>query len=256
MKEHLDAAERQKSTGESIPAAGRLTFGEVTETYRQQLQASEVRPNTKAYRDAGIKLVFKSWEGVADLNVRRITSKTVEDWLRGFKANAKPHVPRGATSGARNSTGASATTIKCALDAVRQILDIAVASRHLYANPARNVSVSEAARRMVKTVRRERAERGTIRLPTRPDFLRLVEAIRRAGVADCRAAADYVQFVAFCGAHKNEATHVHWSDVDAVRGTIRMRVTKNWRTTDGPDDCGDAATRCPDESGTSRRGAG
>ena len=186
-----------------------------------------MRPNTKAYRDAGIKLVFRSWEGIADMNVRRINSKTVEDWLRRFKANAKPHVPRGETAAARNSTGASATTIKCALDAVRQILDIAVASDHLYANPARNVTVGEAARRMLKTVRRERAERGTVRLPTRPEFLRLVKAIREAGVADCRAAADYVQFVAFCGARKNEAAHVHWSDVDMVHGTIRLRVTKN-----------------------------
>ena len=227
MKEHLDAAERQKGAGESVPAMGKLTFGEVTETYRQHLQASEVRPNTKAYRDAGIKLVFRSWEGIADLNVRRITSKTVEDWLRRFKANARPHVPRGATAAARNSTGASATTIKCALDAVRQILDIAVASGHLYANPARNVTVGEAARRMLKTVRRERAERGTVRLPTRPEFLRLVEAIRKAGVADCRAAADYVQFMAFCGARKNEAAHVVWSDVDLKRGTLRLRVTKN-----------------------------
>ena len=177
-----------------------------------------MRPNTRAYRDAGIKLVFKSWDGIADLNVRRITSRTVEDWLRRFKANAKPHVPRGATAAARNSTGASATTIKCALDAVRQILDIAVASGHLYANPARNITVGEAARRMFKTVR---AERGTVRLPTRLEFLRLVDAIREAGVADCRAAANYVQFVAFCGARKNEAAHVHWSDVDTVRGTSR-----------------------------------
>ena len=115
MKEHLDAAERQKLAGKSVPAMGKLTFSEVTKTYRQQLQASDVRPNTKAYRDAGIKLVFRSWKGIADLNVRRINSKTVEDWLRRFKANAKPHVPRGATAAARNSTGASATTIKCAL---------------------------------------------------------------------------------------------------------------------------------------------
>ena len=40
MKEHLDAAERQKSSGDAVPAMGKLTFGEVTETYRQQLQAS------------------------------------------------------------------------------------------------------------------------------------------------------------------------------------------------------------------------
>ena len=31
MKEHLDAAERQKSSGEAVPTMGKLTFGEVTE---------------------------------------------------------------------------------------------------------------------------------------------------------------------------------------------------------------------------------
>ena len=95
IKEHLDAAEPQKSPGEAVPAMGTLTFGEVTEAYRQQLQASEVRPNTTAYRDAGIELVFKSCAGFADIIVRRITSRAVEDWLRRFTANAKPDVPVG-----------------------------------------------------------------------------------------------------------------------------------------------------------------
>ena len=65
MKEHLDAAERQKITGEVMPATVKLTFNEMNETYREQLQASEVRPNTKAYWEAGIKLVFRSWDGIA-----------------------------------------------------------------------------------------------------------------------------------------------------------------------------------------------
>ena len=56
MREHLDAAERQKSTGEIVPVASKRTFGEVTETDRHPLQASEIRPVTKAYREAGIKL--------------------------------------------------------------------------------------------------------------------------------------------------------------------------------------------------------
>ena len=100
------------------------------------------------------------------------------------------------------------TTIKCALDAVRQVLDIAVSAGHLYANPARNTTFAEAARRMFKATRRERAERAPLRLPTREEFIQLVEKIFTAGVADCKAAADYVQFIAFCGARKNEAAHV------------------------------------------------
>jgi hypothetical protein len=74
------------------------------------------------------------------MSVRRIKSKMVEIWLARFVATAKPHTPRGAKGPARNSTGASATTIKCALDAVRHVLDVAVESGHLYANPARNRS--------------------------------------------------------------------------------------------------------------------
>jgi integrase len=227
MKEHVDAAERQRTAGNSVDAVGKLTFGEAIKTYREQLATADIRPNTKAYREAGLKLVLRSWEGVESLNVRRITSKTVEEWLRRFKNNATPYVPPNAKSAARNSTGASMTTIKCALDAVRQVLDVAVSGGHLYANPARNSNVAEAARRMFKTTRRERAERGSLRLPTRPEFMQLVEKIRDAGVSDCKAAADNVQFIAFCGARKNEAAHVLWSDIDFVRETTHLRVTKN-----------------------------
>jgi hypothetical protein len=131
----LDAAERQRTTGNSSEAVGRLTFGEAVTTYREQLQEAAIRPNTKAFREAGLKLVLRSWKNVEALNVRRITSKMVEEWLRRFKSTAQPYVPRGAKTPAINSTGASMTTIKCALDAVRQGLDVAVSGGHLYANP-------------------------------------------------------------------------------------------------------------------------
>lgn len=227
MKEHVDAAERQRTTGDSVVAVGKLTFGEAMQTYRDQLARADIRPNTKVYRESGLKLVLRSWDGVESLNVRRITSKTVEEWLRRFKSNAVPYVPHNAKTAARNSTGASMTTIKCALDAVRQVLDVAVAAGHLYANPARNSTVTDAARRMFRTTRRERAERAPLRLPTRQEFMQLVENIRTAGVSDCKAAADYVQFIAFCGARKNEAAHVDWSDIDFNRETIHLRFTKN-----------------------------
>jgi hypothetical protein len=94
MKDHVDAAERQR-TGGSTPEAVGLTFGEAITTCREQLQEAAIRPNTKAYREAGLKLVLRSWENVEALNVRRITSKMVEEWHRRFKATAKPHVPRG-----------------------------------------------------------------------------------------------------------------------------------------------------------------
>ena len=227
MKEYVDAAERQRTTGSSVEAVGKLTFGEAIKNYRGQLENADIRPNTKAYREAGLKLVLRSWDGVESLNVRRITSRNVEEWLRHFKASAVPYVPPNAKTAAKNSTGASMTTIKCALDAVRQVLDVAVVAGHLYANPARNSTVTEAARRMFKATRRERAERVPLRLPTRAEFMQLVEKIRTAGVSDCKAAADYVEFIAFCGARKNEAAHVVWADIDFDRERVHLRVTKN-----------------------------
>jgi hypothetical protein len=139
MKDHVDAAERQRMTGSTSEAVGRLTFGEAITTYREQLQEAAIRPNTKAYREAGLKLVLRSWENVEALNVRRMTSKMVEEWLRRFKSTAQPYVARGAKTPAMNSTGASMTTIKCALDAVRQVLDVAVSGGHLYANVAKRM---------------------------------------------------------------------------------------------------------------------
>jgi integrase len=227
MKEHVDAAERQRTTGNSAEAVGSLSFGEAMAHYREHLAVADIRPNTKGYREAGLKLVLRSWPGVEGLNVRRITSKMVEEWLRRFKASAVPYVPPRAKTAARNSTGASMTTIKCALDAVRQVLDVAVTAGHLYANPARNSTVTDSARRMFKASRREREESSPLRLPTREEFLGLVENIRGAGFSDCKAAADYVQFIAFCGARKSEASNVLWSDINFDRETIHLRVTKN-----------------------------
>jgi integrase len=251
MKEHVDAAERQRTTGNSVEAVGKLTFGEAIKTYREHLAGADIRPNTKEYREAGLKLVLRSWQGVESLNVRRITSKMVEEWLRSFRANATPYVPPNAKTAARNSTGASITTIKCALDAVRQVLDVAVSVGHLYANPARNSNVGETASRMFKAARRERAERFPLRLPTREEFIELVAKIRDAGVSDCKAAADNVQFIAFCGARKNEAAHVVWSDIDFQRGTIHLRVTKNGESRFVPmtDEMRQLLTRMRDDRG-------
>ena len=128
--------------------------------YRQHLEFEGIRPKTREFREAGIKLVLRSWPGIEEVNTRKITARAVEEWLRRFYFQAKPHAPKNAKSPAKNSTGANATTIKCALDAMRYVLDVAVDSGLLYANPARNPSVGVGAKIILKVVRRKRAERG------------------------------------------------------------------------------------------------
>ena len=77
MREHLDAAERHRSAGNSANAVGRLTFNEAMAAYKNNLATADIHPNTKAYCEAGLKLVLRSWEGIEALNVRRITSKMI-----------------------------------------------------------------------------------------------------------------------------------------------------------------------------------
>ena len=222
MREHIDAAEKQRLTGESVDADGSLTFGQAMRFYQSRLDDADIRPNTKAFRESGLKIVLRTWDDIEKINVRRITSRAVENWLRDIKETAKPYVPNGAKTASRNSTGASVTTLKCALDSFRHVLDVAVDTGHLYANPARNAAVTEKTKKLFKVVRREKAERGSLRLPTRGEFTSLVDIIRNAGVSDCRAAADYVQFIAFSGARKTEASHVTWADIDLARETVRL----------------------------------
>src|SRR5437764_1480418 len=50
MKEHVDAAERHRTTGQAADAIGRLDFGEAMSRYRARLAEASIRPNTKAYR--------------------------------------------------------------------------------------------------------------------------------------------------------------------------------------------------------------
>jgi integrase len=227
VKEHLEAADKLRASGQKA-ASGPLSFGDAVEIFRKQLEGSDVRPNTKAFHEAGIKLVQRSWEGIANTNVRRISARDVESWLRNFVANAKPYIPVRAKRAARNSTGASLTTIKCALGSMRMILDVAVESGHLPTNPARHDLVAARMGKIAKRIKKVKSVRGdTLHIPTSENFTKLVNTVRNAGVSDCRASADYIEFIAYCGARKNEANNVQWRDIDFAKGLIHLRVTKN-----------------------------
>ncbi len=74
MREHLDAAERQRLTGTAASeATGNLAFGQALKEYQEPLKTAGIRPNTKAFRQAGIKLVLRSWPEIEEINVRRAT---------------------------------------------------------------------------------------------------------------------------------------------------------------------------------------
>jgi len=229
MREHLDAADRMKNSGSVAGTVEKFRFADGVALYRRDLAAAPLRPCAPKRKNtgSGLKLLLRTWKGIEDLSVRKITSRMVEEWLGRLKAESKPHIPKGARRPARHSVGASLTTLKRALDAVRQVLDLAVANGQLPANAARNATVQSFTRKLFKAARREKAERGGLVLPSRAEFLRIVAAVRKAGVNTCIAASEFIEFIAYSGARRNEAIHVCWGDVDFEGERIHLRVTKN-----------------------------
>lgn len=223
LEEHVRNARKQRATGFKT-ADGKLSFSDVVAIYRQNFQRdAELADNTKNFREAGVKLVLKTWPGIGTVNVRKITVPMVRDWALNMRAKAQPYVPIRAKRACRNSTGASPTTFNCALDALRHTLDIAVEAGHLFINPARD-----------KSIKRATPQEKRLELPSREQFQAIVGAIENAGTGDCKAAAEMVRFLAYTGARKNEANNVLWRDVDFVNGRVTLRVTKNGDTRDIP----------------------
>lgn len=223
LREHVTAVRQQRASGGRV-ASGSLTVGEAFEIYRQTfLRDAELAQGTKNYREAGIKRVMKTWPELASLNVRKVTIPMVREWALGMRANTTPYVPSGARRPSQNSKGTSPTTYNCALDAIRQALDVAVEGGFIFVNPARDRSIKRAAPRVKR-----------LSLPTRQQFLDIAAAIDTAGYGECRAAAEMVRFLAFTGARQTEAANVCWKDVDFDRGRVTLRVTKNGETRDVP----------------------
>jgi integrase len=223
LEEHVRNARKQRASGVKT-SSGKLSFADAAAIYRKNFQLdAELADNTKNFREAGIKLVFKTWTGIGAVNVRKITAPMVREWALNMRAKAQPYVPVRAKRACRNSTGASPTTFNCALDALRHTLDIAVEAGRLFTNPARDKSIKRATPQQKRPV-----------LPSREKFQAVVGAIENAGTGDCKAAAEMVRFLAYTGARKNEANNVLWRDIDFVNGRVTLRVTKNGDTRDVP----------------------
>lgn len=116
----------------------------------------------------------------------------------------------------RNSKqGCSTSKHNAMLDILRLALDVAVANGAAFANATRDQSVSRPAQKPKE-----------LSLIERKDFPKLLAAMRDIG-GNAVHAADLTEFLAYSGARINEARNVRWSDVDFVKNTVRLRVTKN-----------------------------
>jgi integrase len=198
LKEH-----RERVSNGNDEVSAKMTFGEALKIH-QQNQADDVtiKATTRHYWNQIFVALLKSWPGLADREIRRITKTDCREWARRFRKVVSP------------------TRYNNTVAGLRHVFEVAKDAGIMYSNPA------------------EKLERVPVRakqltLPSGDQFLQLVDAVEHAGAWCSRDCADFLRGLAFTGCRKGEAGQITWRDVDFGAGEIVVRddpetATKNW----------------------------
>lgn len=184
------SANAQASEGET----GRITFGEALAIFESRLDADpSIKPSTKGYRRLCATRLLKTWTGLRDLDVRKITSAQCLEWASRFAQRYSPTVYN-------NTVGT-----------LRMVLEIAIKAGARCGNPAAEVE---------KVPTRSKK----LQLPSQEQFRTMVQFIAERGGRFSGDCALLVQFLAYGGFRKTEAARVNWGDFDMNDGVIAVRA--------------------------------
>jgi len=199
-------AEQQKVNSVDAVASGRMAFGDALAVFQSRMQANPViKPRTKEYCDYRISALLKSWPGLKEKDISRITSAECHDWS------------------IKNASKNSSSSHNYTVSILRRVFAIAVESGARYDNPATG------AKRVKQRTRKQ------IILPGFEKFPMLVETVRTSGSGFAKPAAELVQFLAYGGFRIGESRYITWEDCDFKRSEIVVRgdpltSTKNSET--------------------------
>lgn len=198
LQEHRS---RRSQTNEIADA--KLTFGTALQIHKQALKDnSNIKPSTRYYWEQIFAALLKSWPGLDEREIRKITVGDCTEWA------------------ARFSKGASPTRFNNTIAALKHVLEVAVAGGIIYRNPAARL-------------KRTRVRAKQLALPARSEFAELVKSIERARGRYSRSCSEFVRGLAFTGLRKGEAAALEWrdllfkSDELVVKGDP-LTGTKNW----------------------------
>ena len=195
--------QREKLATTADASSAKMTFGAALNTHLQRLDDNvTIKPTTRRYWRQVFTALLKSWPGLAERELRRLTKTDCADWARRF------------------GKVASSTRYNNTVAGLRHVLEVAIEAGVIYGNPAAKLE-------------RVPVRAKQLTLPSRTEFLQLVEAIEHAGAWCSRDCADFLRGLAFTGCRKGEAAELRWRDVDFTAGEIVVRGdavtgTKNW----------------------------
>jgi len=199
----LEKIERQRIEVQGAIANGNMRFGDALAIFRGRLlNDGSLKPRTKEFREERIAALLKSWPGLEQIEVRKITKQDCLAWAAAY------------------STKASPPCVNTCVATLRMVIGVAIEAGVLYDNPAR----------FIKKLRVRQKE---LQLPNCDQFLEMVESIESGNRRYSRDCANLVRFLAYGGFRKSEAANITWADCDFGKGEIIVRGdpvtgTKNW----------------------------
>jgi integrase len=197
----LEKNERGNSELNAAYTEGKMTFGEAMAMFAERVEKDpSLKPRTKAHRKERISVIRKTWPAVLQTDIRRITRQDCLNWAHSYKS--------------------SAINFNKTAQTIRKIFEIAIESGIRYDNPAQ----------AIKTMK-VRVE--PLQLPSREQFAEIVKQVRKVNKRYSQDAADLIEFLAYGGFRKSEASQITWNDGNFKTGEILVRGdketgTKNW----------------------------
>lgn len=187
-RKHQAGVKDRRETQAAVDT-GKLTFGQAVQLYLDALKLdTEKKDSTKHYHEQVVRVIQKGFD--PDKAIKRISPLECQMWAQRLKGSATRH--------------------NGAVGILRAILQVGVVSGVMPSNPAQLIE-----RRSV------RPEKPT--LPTREQFEKMLEAIRKSGSRHSKPCADFVAGLAYTGLRLSEANRLTWQDVDVEKGTLKVR---------------------------------
>jgi integrase len=198
MKEH-----RERVSNGNGEVSAKMIFGEAAAIYLRNLDDNpRIKPRTRDYWRECLAALQKSWPGLNETEVRKVTQTDCKEWARTYGKTVSP------------------TRYNNTVSVFRQVLSVAIERGVVYSNAA-------------AAVKRAKVRSKEISLPSIEKFNALIDEMRTGHSRDSINCADFAAGLAFTGCRVGEAREVAWRDVDFDAGEIVVRGdaktgTKNW----------------------------
>jgi integrase len=167
--------------------AKELNFRELSDIWLSSLKGGNLKPKSYERRATAVRSLLPFY-GV--LPVRSVTPRHCDEWK------------------ARRGVEVAARTYNIELETLRAVFEYARRDGMLLENPTRFLA-------------RRKAEKPQLRIPTKAEFVQLVEQVRKVG-GQAAEAVHFMEFLAYSGCRLAEAVGITWGDVNFSAKTFTV----------------------------------